>query len=154
MKLLLDTHVLLWWLMDDPRLGAATRGLIADPANEVWVSAGSLWEIVVKQRVGKLEGDIREIVAEVRRNGFRMLDIAPAHLAVLAGLPAHHRDPFDHLLIAQAIAEGAGFVTQDGRSGQYPVRVVGGGSALTPVIRERQSPSESQMLPTADRPTA
>lgn len=127
MKLLLDTHALLWWLMDDQRLGPRARTLIADPAHEVWVSAVSLWEIVVKQRAGKLEGDIAEILREVRRNGFRLLDIAPAHLVALAALPLYHRDPFDHLLMAQAIAEGASFLTEDTHAARYPVRVAAAG---------------------------
>lgn len=113
MRLLLDTHALLWWLADDRRLGARARALIENPANDVLVSVASLWEIVVKARVGKLEADVADIAAAVKRGGFALLGISVAHLAALAALPARHRDPFDHLLTAQAIAEDATFVSDD-----------------------------------------
>lgn len=121
MKLLLDTHALLWWLTDDARLGRTARTLIEDPANDVLVSVGSLWEIVVKCRIGKLQADIGEILDALPREGFALLAIAASHLTALAALPQHHRDPFNHLLIAQAIAEGAGFVTADRNAARYPV---------------------------------
>lgn len=123
MRLFLDTHALLWWLGDDPQLGRQARGLIGDPKNTVLVSAACLCEIVVKARVGKLGADIREISIAVQEQDFVLLAITPAHLATLAGLPMHadHRDPFDHLLIAQAIAEGATFVSQDRNVRRYPV---------------------------------
>lgn len=124
MRLLLDTHALLWWLVDDPRIGAVARTLIEDPLNDVLVSVGSLWEIVVNSRIGKLQADIREIADALPGEGFALLDIAPLHLTTLATLPQHHRDPFDHLLIAQAIAEGAGFVSDDRNAARYPVEVI------------------------------
>ncbi|MCA0340501.1 MAG: type II toxin-antitoxin system VapC family toxin [Proteobacteria bacterium] len=113
MRLLLDTHTLLWWLNDDEKLGSRARGLIGDPANDVLVSAVSLWEITVKLRIGKLDADIEEILAILPDQGFQRLDISDAHLIALAGLPVHHRDPFDHLLMAQALAEDAHFVSED-----------------------------------------
>ena len=122
MKLLLDTHVLLWWLSDDPRLGSQVRELIADPANDVLVSTGSLWEIVGKMRIGKLEADIGEVCQAVQAGGFTLTNIGFSHLRTLAGLPTHHRDPFDHLLIAQAISEDATLVSADETLGRYPVR--------------------------------
>lgn len=124
MKLLLDTHALLWWLGDDDRLGPRARALIGDPGNDVLVSVASLWEIVVKVRVGKLEADVREIADAVEREGFVPLGISAAHLLTLVGLPMHHRDPFDHLLIAQAISEGAAIVSEDEHTPSYPVAVV------------------------------
>ena len=124
MRLLLDTHALLWWLADDDRLGPQARALIEDPANDVLVSVASLWEAVVKARVGKREADIGAILDAVGREGFALLGIGTGHLLALAGLPAHHRDPFDHLLIAQAIAEDAAFVSADGNASAYPVRVL------------------------------
>lgn len=124
MKLLLDTHALLWWLEDDGRLGARARSLIEEPTNDVLVSVASLWEIVVKLRVRKLEADIGDIAAAVQQDGFALLDIRVAHLLSLAALPAHHRDPFDHLLIAQAIAEDAAFVSDDRHVPAYPVRTI------------------------------
>ncbi len=117
-------HALLWWRPDDDRLGSPARDLIGGPANEVLISLVSLWEIVVKARVGKLEGDVGEIATAVRRGGFSTLDNGVPHLMALAGLPMHHRDPFDHLLIAQAITEEATFVSEDRIMARYPVRTV------------------------------
>ena len=121
MTFLLDTHALLWWLSDDPRLGNHARALIADPGNEILVSVASLWEIVVKMRVGKLAADIQEILDEMTSQGFALLEISPAHLVALATLPMYHRDPFDHLLMAQAITEGATFLSEDSHTVRYPV---------------------------------
>ncbi|GJD54167.1 type II toxin-antitoxin system VapC family toxin [Methylobacterium dankookense] len=126
MRLLLDTHALLWWMADDAKLGHRARDLIADPDNDILVGVASLWEIVVKVRIGKLGAEIAEILNALDRQGFTLLDIAPAHLAKLVDLPRHgdHRDPFDHLLIAQAIAESATFVSEDRNAGRYPVQIV------------------------------
>ena len=109
LTLLLDTHVLLWLLADPERLTVATRERIADPETDVFVSIVSLWEIVVKRRVGKLDADVAAITAQLHPNSkLRWLGVTPKHLLTLDSLIAaeHHRDPFDHLLIAQAIAEG------------------------------------------------
>lgn len=124
MRILLDTHALLWWLSGDARLGPAATALIADPVNDVLVSAASLWEITVKARIGKLEADVAEIAGALRGQGFRLLEIAVPHLVALQALPAHHRDPFDHLLIAQCLSEGAVFLTAHGHAPAYPVRVI------------------------------
>jgi PIN domain nuclease of toxin-antitoxin system len=124
MKLLLDTHALLWWLSDDSRLGARARALIADPGNDVLVSVATFWEIVVKVRVGKLAAEIGAIVDACARQGFVCLDIRPSHLRTLGTLPMHHRDPFDHLLIAQAVTEGAIFVSQDQHAAHYPLQTI------------------------------
>ncbi len=124
MRLLLDTHALLWWLADDKRLGRHARELVEDPGNDILISMVSLWEIAVTTRVGKLQADIREITDAVQQEGFILLDIGITHLLTLAGLPMHHRDPFDHLLIAQAIAEDATFISEDRNTARYPARVV------------------------------
>ena len=121
MRVLLDTHALLWGLNDDPRLESKARNLISDPLNDILVSIVSLWEIVLKTRIGKLDAGIQDIVAEIDVLGFEMLDIRPEHLKALQDLPMHHRDPFDHLLIAQAIAEGVTFLSADRRTSAYPV---------------------------------
>ncbi|WP_158746684.1 type II toxin-antitoxin system VapC family toxin [Acidisphaera sp. L21] len=121
MRLLLDTHALLWWLSDDAQLGSYARELIADPANEILVSVVSLWEIQVKVRVGKLAADMRDILNEIEAQALDLLPIDLAHLLCLAALPAHHRDPFDHLLIAQAITEGATFMSEDRHIPEYQV---------------------------------
>ena len=127
MRLLLDTHVLLWWLADDARLGGHARALIADPANDVLVSAVSLWEIVVKARIGKLVASLDDILDAVSANGFIRLGLENTHLRALMTLPLHHRDPFDHLLLAQALAEGAMFCSDDANAGKYGVNVVSAG---------------------------
>ena len=124
MKLLLDTHALLWWLADDHQLGPRARRLIEDPGNAILVSVVSLWEIVVKIRIGKLQVDVKELTDSVPREGFALLDINSAHLRTLAGLPMHHRDPFDHLLMAQAIEEDATFMSEDRNTSRYPVRMI------------------------------
>ncbi|MBB3965839.1 PIN domain-containing protein [Rhizobium metallidurans] len=124
MRLLLDTHALLWWLNDDGKLGNHARGLIGDSEDDVLVSAVSLWEITVKLRIGKLDADLDEILAILPAEGFDRLDITDAHLVALAALPLHHRDPFDHLLMAQAVAEGAHFVSQDQHVALYGVPFV------------------------------
>nr|WP_072379709.1 type II toxin-antitoxin system VapC family toxin [Rhizobium tibeticum] len=105
-------------------MGKHARGLIGDPENDVLVSILSLWEITVKLRIGKLDADLDEILAILPEQGFDRLDITDAHLVALAALPLHHRDPFDHLLMAQAVAEGAHFVSQDQHVGLYGVPFV------------------------------
>jgi PIN domain nuclease of toxin-antitoxin system len=123
-KLLLDTHALLWWLADDERLTARVRKLIADPGNDVVVSVVVLWEIAVKQRIGKLRLDIEEVADAMERTGFALLDITVAHLRTLVRLPTHHRDPFDHLLVAQAITEKATLLSDDRYIPKYGVRTI------------------------------
>jgi PIN domain nuclease of toxin-antitoxin system len=122
LKLLLDTHALLWGLSGDSRLGPKTRDLIVDPGNEILFSIVSLWEIAVKIRIGKLEGQIEEIAKAAVVAGMDLLSISVAHLLTLKNLPSHHRDPFDHLLIAQAIVEDAIFVSDDRHVRRYGVR--------------------------------
>lgn len=124
MKLLLDTHALLWWLADDQRLNAGARRAIADATNDILVSVVSFWEITVKVRVGKLEADIKEVMDAAQRQQFGWLDITAAHLLTLSNLPTHHRDPFDHLLIAQAMTEAATFISADRNVRRYRVRLL------------------------------
>ncbi len=124
MKLLLDTHALLWWLEDDAALGQHARERIEDPPNEVLVSVVSLWEIAIKTRIGKLRADVTEIAGAIEQEDFAMLGIGVEHLRALAELPRHHRDPFDHLLIAQALVEDATFVTADRNAARYPVALL------------------------------
>ena len=128
--LLLDTHAFLWWLDDNPRLGARARAAIADPDNTVLVSAATAWEIAIKTGLGRLElGEPPEDVLprEIERGGFRPLAISVEHALVVRTLPLHHRDPFDRLLIAQAVAEGLRLVTADGAFANYDVGVVDAG---------------------------
>lgn len=126
MKLLLDTHVLLWFASGDERLGRKARAAIADPANVILVSVVSLWEAAVKVRIGKLDVDIPNLIANSVRAGFTMLDVVPGHVERLLELPTagEHRDPFDQLLLAQAAAEDATFVSSDGHAKRYGVPVL------------------------------
>ena len=127
MKLLLDTNAFLWALGDPGRLKSETRRILADNGSAVFVSVVSLWEIVVKCRVGKLEADIASITAQLApASKIQLLDLVPRHLHVLNGLPFYeqHRDPFDHLLIAQAIAEGMTLVTKDQNAPLYRVPIM------------------------------
>jgi PIN domain nuclease of toxin-antitoxin system len=120
--MLLDTNAFLWWVDDDPRLGPTARALISDEDNDVFVSAASAWEIAIKRAKGKLSaGDVEVAIVE---NRFRPLSIDVAHGLVAGGLPAHHRDPFDRVLIAQAQGESLAIVTADDAFGAYDVDLV------------------------------
>lgn len=121
MRILIDTHALLWWLTDDAQLGERARDHIADPDNAVVVSCASLWEIVIKQRLGKLEGDIGEIEREIARQGMVRLNLLSEHLVELSAMQVHHRDPFDQMLVAQARAEDMPLLTADARIATYSV---------------------------------
>ncbi|MGH9113000.1 MAG: type II toxin-antitoxin system VapC family toxin [Acidimicrobiales bacterium] len=126
MSLLLDTHVLLWWLADDRRLVAAARDAIADPSTAVYVSAASAWEIAVKRALGKLKAppDLASAVAE---SGFDALAIAFDHAVAAGDLPRHHDDPFDRMLVAQAQAEHLTLATADHRIDPYDVPILAAG---------------------------
>jgi PIN domain nuclease of toxin-antitoxin system len=117
---LIDTHVLLWWLADDPRLGSAPRELMADPASVVLVSAVSVWEIAIKRAVGKLRSP-DGLPERIDDAGFERLPVGFDHAERVGTLPLHHGDPFDRLLIAQALVEGATIVTSDCRIQAYDV---------------------------------
>lgn len=123
MRILADSHVLLWWLDDPKRVDVAARAAIADPANEVFFSAASIWEIGLKAGKGKLhiEGDV---VAALQSDGFEPLPITMEHAARSLTLPNTHGDPFDRMLIAQALAEGLVLATRDRLILQYDVPVL------------------------------
>lgn len=112
MRLLLDTHVFLWWRLDAPELSVEARRLIADGGNRILVSAAVAWEIVIKRALGRLEfeGDVGDAIAE---EGFEPLPVTVRHADAVARLPLRHRDPFDRVQIAQARAEGLTLVTHD-----------------------------------------
>ena len=123
MRLLLDTHVLLWWLDDDPRLSKEARAAIANEENVVYISAVSAWEIVIKRGLGKL--DMPDTWAEtVAREPFRRLPVTWDHALNVADLPAIHRDPFDRMLVVQAQTEDLTLVTTDPVLARYAIRVV------------------------------
>jgi PIN domain nuclease of toxin-antitoxin system len=111
-KLLLDTHLLLWWLEDNPSLSARARALIGDPQNTVFLSAVSLWEIWLKQSLGKLRLPA-DFEARLALEDFEALPLTAAHTRQVALLPWHHRDPFDRMLLAQAQAVGLTLLTAD-----------------------------------------
>jgi PIN domain nuclease of toxin-antitoxin system len=118
MKLLLDTHVLLWWLEDSARLPQTMREFIADPERTVFLSAASAWEIRIKQKLGKLDlpADFDEAVDGT---DFQWLPISRRHANATADLPMHHRDPFDRMLVAQAQCESLTLLTVDERLTAY-----------------------------------
>lgn len=123
MRLLLDTHTFLWWLIDVANLTAVTRTAIADPGNDVFVSAVTGWEIAVKKARGKLTAP-DNLSAMIEEKGFRHLPLTFHHAEQAGRLPMHHRDPFDRFLIAQAQAEGLTLVTRDARVRRYGVRTM------------------------------
>lgn len=112
MKLLLDTHVLLWAAADSPRIKAIRKRLLAAD-NEVFFSVASLWEIAIKVSLGKLQADAAEIREAAIDSGFLELPVQGQHALHVGGLPWHHRDPFDRLLVAQAAAEPMRLLTAD-----------------------------------------
>ncbi len=123
MRLLLDTHALLWALADPDELSTEARDATRDGANEVFVSSASTWEISIKQQAGKLEA-LDDLLDAIDGAGFTCLSIDLADAMAAGALPAHHRDPFDRMLIAQARARGLTVVTRDARFVEYGVPVV------------------------------
>jgi PIN domain nuclease of toxin-antitoxin system len=121
-RLLLDTHALLWWLADEG-LTTEAREAIADPANLVAVSAANAWEISIKKALGKLAAP-DDLEHQVRTGGFTPLPVSIAHGLAAGQLPRHHEDPFDRMLIAQAFAEGLTIVTRDKRFAEYGVALL------------------------------
>ncbi len=124
MRLLLDTHIFLWWLSDDPLLPAAAKAAIADPASEVFVSAASVWEIAIKHALGRLDFPVAQISTVIADAGFVPLGIETEHALLAGSLPPHHHDPFDRMLIAQAIREGLTIVSVDRAIRRYSVAML------------------------------
>ncbi len=120
MRLLLDTHVLLWWLANDPALLASARTAIAAADTDVFVSAASAWEMSIKTALGKLDAPA-DLEHQLDLNRFEPLSITVAHAYAAGALPRHHDDPFDRLLVAQAQAEDLVVVTRDRRFDLYGV---------------------------------
>lgn len=127
MNLLLDTHALLWWLADSPRLGKDAHQAIANSDHLVYVSAASAWEIAIKVRLGRLTAppDVAAwLPAQLEANRLLQLPISVHHAAGVERLPPHHSDPFDRLLIAQALAEDLTLVTSDEKIERYGTRIL------------------------------
>ena len=123
MSYLLDTHILLWWVEDDPRVRADTRAKIADPSHEVVVSVASLWEAAIKRAVGKLRFETTTLL-DLSRGGMRVLPVTAEHALGAGDLPRHHDDPFDRMLVAQALAEGLTLISRDARLRSYDVVIL------------------------------
>jgi PIN domain nuclease of toxin-antitoxin system len=113
-RLLLDTHAFLWWVDDAPEISASARRVIADMNNECYLSVASCWEMAIKSSLGKL----------ILAKGFSVLNIELRHAAKIEKLPFHHRDPFDRLLIAQAVTEKLTIVSADSGLSEYGVKVI------------------------------
>ena len=124
MKLLVDTHALLWWLTDDPRLSGTGEAAIGDPDNEVFVSACIGYEIAYKQRLGRLPALPESLPRRLERDGIGTMPISLAHAMAAAALPGPHRDPWDRIMMAQALAERCYMVTIDAVFAEYKVPVV------------------------------
>jgi PIN domain nuclease of toxin-antitoxin system len=122
-KLLLDTHALLWLLTDDLRLSQRSREAIERPDAGMLVSAVNVWEIAIKRAIGKLPAP-RNLIELIERAGAELLSITVEHAHATARLPLHHRDPFDRLLVAQAQIEGCALVTRDAAIAAYGVPVI------------------------------
>ncbi len=123
MRLLLDTNALLWALSNGPRIDPVRELLLAD-ANEVFVSTVSWWEIAIKTRIGKLDASVPELRTAARESGFMELPLLGVHAEALAAMPRHHNDPFDHMLVAQAMAEPMRLITGDGVLATYTELVI------------------------------
>jgi PIN domain nuclease of toxin-antitoxin system len=122
-KLLLDTHVLVWWLEDARALGRRGRRLIAEPENAIFVSSVSIWELRIKQAIGKIVlPDTFE--AELANEGFESLSMTATHAHAVKDLPMYHRDPFDRMLIAQARCDDLVLLTHDAIAGRYDVQSI------------------------------
>lgn len=126
MNLLLDTHVALWAIADSPKLTQAARELIESPRSTVWISAATIWEIAIKHGLGRGDMPIsgQEALRYFQESGYRLLPIEPEHAAAVETLAAHHADPFDRILVAQALGEPMRLVTHDARMARYSDTII------------------------------
>ncbi|MBN2107660.1 MAG: type II toxin-antitoxin system VapC family toxin [Deltaproteobacteria bacterium] len=127
MKLLLDTHVFIWWDSEPAKLSKKALALCNDPGNTLLLSVASAWEMQIKMQLGKMKLDfpLQDIISEQRRdNGLHVIPVELEHVLALQSLPAHHKDPFDRLLIAQARSENAVLVSKDKAFSKYQIDLV------------------------------
>ncbi len=127
MKLLLDTHIFIWADDEPERIPAALMAYLADEANELWLSLASLWEMQIKRQLGKLHLQLslaETIASHQQTNGLRLLPITAEHIYALDNLPLQHKDPFDRLLIAQAMVEDLTLVSVDPAFAAYSVKLL------------------------------
>jgi PIN domain nuclease of toxin-antitoxin system len=125
MRLLLDTHTFIWFVTDSPRLSTTAKAFIEDEYNEKLLSIASIWEMAIKHSVGKLSFELPFMVfveQQMLQNSMSLLNIQLSHLNVIANLPLHHRDPFDRLIIAQAMAEQISVVGTDAVFDSYSIQ--------------------------------
>ena len=125
-KFLLDTHVFIWWIQDNKQLSKKVRKIISDPANEIYISSASIWEMSIKCRLGKLEikGFSEEFLKkQIIGNSFSFLPISLQHSFRIYELEISHKDPFDHMLIAQAQVENCAIITKDELFKKYDVEI-------------------------------
>ena len=126
MRLLLDTHLLVWWFVDR-RIARQATTLIRDPANQLYASSASVWEVAIKAALGKIEVKPDALLAGLRDGGFQELAVSSRHAAQVALLPMHHRDPFDRLLVSQSLCDSMSLLTEDRVLAAYgPTIIVAG----------------------------
>lgn len=124
MKILLDTHVLVWALSDPGRLPMAVRGAIEDPSNIVYVSAASAWEIAIKAAIGKIDFPSDDLSGAIAESGFLELPVTIVHASALRALPQRHRDPFDRMLAVQSAVENLILVSRDPVFNLYGIKTI------------------------------
>ncbi|MFZ5504341.1 MAG: type II toxin-antitoxin system VapC family toxin [Pseudomonadota bacterium] len=126
MNILLDTHVALWAITDSPRLRAPARDLIASPSNQIWISAATIWEISIKHTLARGDMPVSGSAAlrHFNSSGFRMLPVEAEHAVAVEALPALHQNPFDRILVAQALTEPMRLITHDATVARYSDTVI------------------------------
>jgi len=124
LRLLLDTHVLYWFFYEPRRVRATVAAAVRDTDNDLFVSAASTWEIAIKAALGKIRAEPKDLAAEIARTAMREVPITIAHTMAVRDLPRHHKDPFDRILIAQALAEHLTIVSADKMFAAYSVPVL------------------------------
>jgi PIN domain nuclease of toxin-antitoxin system len=126
MNLILDTHLLIWGATADKRLSPYAKALIGDKANNLWFSSASIWEAAIKTALGRADfrHDVGQLRAGLLANGYKELAIAARHTVTYRDIPAYHRDPFDRLLVAQAVSEGMILATSDAVLAKYGPMVI------------------------------
>lgn len=126
MNILLDTHVALWAITDNPKLPKKARELIESPRSSVWISAATVWEVAIKHslRRGDMPVSSQDALRYFRESGYRFLPIEPEHAAGIEDLPAHHADPFDRILVAQALVEPMRLITHDPMVARYSDTII------------------------------
>ncbi len=126
MRLLIDTHILIWFLEGNKLLNNPRRRIIADSQNDVFGSIAALWEMAIKISVGKLTlaKPLGDVIKQISLENIEILPVSPEHILQVSTLPFHHRDPFDRLIIAQSQTENFLIMTDDGEFGSYGVRIL------------------------------